>query len=82
MKTSLTRILLFSIIAMLSVFLLGLVDRNHVVYNKSDTEQLQEIALDFKDIPLANHSAWENTAVKDPQLLIRLSTSKLVGVQR
>lgn len=82
MKTSQTRVLLFSVIAMLSICLLGSTNHNNTTNKKSNVEQLKQLALDFSDIPLANHRAWQYAAAHNPQLLIRLSTTKLVRVER
>ena len=78
MKTNPARILLFSIIATLSICLLGAIPNNRVKNYKSNFKQLENIALEFKDIPHANRTAWNSTAACNPKLLIRLSTSKLV----
>jgi len=80
MKTNPARMLLFSVIATLSICLLGAIPNNQVKNYKSNFKQLEQIALNFKDIPHANRTAWNNTAACDPKLLIRLSTSKLVSM--
>ncbi|MCF6174398.1 MAG: hypothetical protein L3J71_01385 [Victivallaceae bacterium] len=80
MKTNLARTLLFSSIAMMSLFLLGSADHNQVANQENKAKQLQEIAFDFQDIPIANRTAWNSAIIDNPELLIRLSTSKLVGI--
>ena len=85
MKTKFARIILFSIIAMMSVFLMGSVNQgsaNQSPVNEQNNraKQLQEIAFDFQDIPTANRIAWNSAITNNPELLIRLSTGKLVGI--
>ena len=78
MKPNLARILLFSVIATLSIILLGSTPRSQEPNNSA--KELEKIAVDFQDIPDANRVAWNQTAVCNSKLLIRLSTSKLVGI--
>jgi hypothetical protein len=80
MKTNLARTLLFSIIAMMSLFLMGSANHNQVTGQKNIAKELQKIAFDFQDIPIANRTAWDSAIIDNPELLIRLSTSRLVEV--
>ncbi len=74
MKKYYARILLFSSIAMMAIFLMGLTS---IKPHKSDQAQLlQHIAGSFRNIPIANRHAWQKAAATHPELLIRLSSVK------
>ncbi len=81
MKNNIARITLFSIIAMMSLFLMGSANQSQVGVQLNSTRQLEAIAANFKDIPIANRDAWERAIASDPELLLRLSTIKLVSIK-
>ena len=68
------------LLLLLSMFLLGATNHSQVANPKNSTRQLEELALEFRDIPHANRTAWNNAVANDPRVLIRLSTSKLVAI--
>jgi len=81
MKNNIARITLFSIIAMMSLFLMGSANQSKVDIPPNCTKQLEEITASFNDIPIANRRAWKGAIASNPELLLRLSTRKLVSIK-
>ena len=80
MKNFLIRLSLFSLIAVMSFFLMGASNLKTTSIHQNSRSQLQQIASNFRNIPLANRHNWEIAVSQNPELLIRLSSIKFETV--